>query len=500
MSATAPSVTPLSSDPVQQLDVVIVGAGLSGIGAAYRLREENPDVSYAVLEARDALGGTWDLFRYPGIRSDSDMYTLAFPFEPWTDPDAIASGEKILAYLKRTADKHGITEHVRFGHKVTRAEWDSTSQRWRITASTGSGDVVFEAKFVYACSGYYNYDEPYRAPIPGLDNFDGVTVHPQHWPRDLDVSGKRVVVIGSGATAVSLVPALADAGADVTMLQRTPTFLLSQPRRDPLNALLAGRLDDARRQALLRKKNMRLQWLLYRISQRAPQLTRKALNLGVATAAGREHVPSFNAPYDPWDQRMCIVPNGDFFSRLKAGDVRIVTDTIAQVEDKGIRTSSGQFLPADIIVTATGLAVQILGGAQLVVDGEPVDVSQRLIYRGCMLEGIPNAAVCIGYINASWGLRSDLSARFVARMVHELLTRRASAVIPRPPGGLERRPLLEMDSGYLRRAADLMPRRSRREPWTLRQDCIAEAKEMERPSLDEGLEWVYPGATGAEVA
>lgn len=490
MNASAPTTVSTVNELVggsTDFDVIIVGAGLSGIGAAYRLQEENPGIRYAVLEARDDLGGTWDLFRYPGIRSDSDMYTLAYPFEPWTHPDAIADGGEILAYLRSTSDKYGITQNIRFRQRVTSANWDSTDGRWSVTVDTPDGPATYTAAFVYACSGYYNYDEPYQADISGIEHFESDVIHPQHWPNDVPIPGRRVVIIGSGATAVSLAPALVKQGAQVVMLQRTPTFLLSQPRRDPINTFLTGRVSDARRHRILRAKNMRAQSILYKVAQGAPKVTRKILDRGVRLGAGAEHVKSFTPPYDPWDQRMCIVPNGDFFKALKAGDIDVVTDVIEHVEADGIRTKTGRFIPADVIVTATGLAVQVLGGATVSVDGEPVDLSQRLIYRGCMLEGVPNAAICIGYINASWGLRSDMSNRFVARMVSHLRSGENNVVTPVPPVGLDRRPLLEMDSGYLRRAADMLPRRSSQVPWTMRQDCIAEEKEMRQPNLTEEL-------------
>ena len=486
------------------VDVVIIGAGLSGIGAAYRLKEENPDASYLILEARADLGGTWDLFRYPGIRSDSDMYTLAFPFEPWTQPEAIASGQSILDYLRQTATKFGIGEHICYEHRVTAADFDSADALWTIRVSTPSGEREVRARFLYACSGYYNYDEPYRAEIPGLAEFGGQVIHPQHWPQNTDVSGRRVVIIGSGATAISLAPALAEEGADVTVLQRTPTFVITQPRRDPVaRALEAAKVSPQRRHAILRAKNTRLQWVLYQVSRRAPKLTRRALNAGVRAAAGAEHVPSFSAPYDPWDQRMCVVPDGDFFRAIKKGRVRMVTDVIEQVDAGGILTASGTYLPADVVVTATGLAVQLLGGAELSIDHDPVEVSERIIFRGCMLDGVPNFALCTGYINASWGLRADMSHRFVSRVVARLLKGSAAlgshhvqpvqgaSVTPRAPEGLTTRPLLEMDSGYMRRAAAILPRRSDQVPWTMRQDVVVESREMAHPSLDEGLEFRY---------
>lgn len=480
------------------LDVVVIGAGLSGIGAAYRIREENPDARVAVLEAREELGGTWSQFRYPGIRSDSDMYTLAFPFEPWRNERAIAPGGEILDYLRQTADKHGITPLIRFEHRVLHADWSTDDALWTLTVSTPDGEQTIRTHFVYACSGYYSYSDPYRADIPGIDSFAGQVVHPQFWPENLDVRGKRVVVIGSGATAVTLLPSLAELGADATMLQRTPSYVLAQPGRDPLRRLLGRRVPPERLHRVLRTKNIALQWGSYQFARKAPGVTRRLLDTGVRASAGGAHRPSFVAPYAPWDQRLCLVPDGDLFKTLKSGGATIVTDTIASVEKDGIRTNSGAFLPADIIVTATGLQVEILGGAQMSIDGEAVDVADRLVYRGCMLEGVPNAALCVGYINASWGLRSDLSNRFVARMIAHLRRGGYASATPTPPPGLDRRPLLEMDSGYLQRAASIMPRRSSSTPWTMRQNYLQEAREMKSPDVTIDVEFA-PARQGARA-
>lgn len=484
-----------TEDAPEVLDVVVVGAGLSGIGAAYRLRERMPDLELAVLEGRSSMGGTWDLFRYPGIRSDSDMYTLAFPFEPWRHEKAIADGADILQYIKDTAAKHGIDQLVRYDHKVVSANWSSSDAFWTLTVRTPQGVEEIRSRFVYACSGYYSYTDPYRADIPGLEAFTGQVVHPQFWPENLDVSGKRVVIIGSGATAITLVPALAAQGADVTMLQRTPSFVVAQPGRDPLARLLEGRVAPEKLHTALRWKNVAIQWGSYQLCRKAPGLARKALNANVRAFAGKSSVADFDAPYDPWDQRLCVVPDGDLFKAIKSGRAHVITDTIAEVEPHGIRTNGGTVIDADVIVTATGLQVELLGGAELRIDDEPVDVSDRVVYRGCMLEGIPNAGICVGYINASWGLRSDLSNRFIAKMVDHMRTHGYATVVPTPPGGLERRPLLEMDSGYLQRAAAIMPRRSERTPWTMRQDYLAEAREMRDPDVTVDVQF-----TKADVA
>lgn len=472
---------------VEHVDVVVVGAGLSGVGAACRIQEANPGVDYVVREARDALGGTWDQFPYPGVRTDSDMYTMSYPFAPWHQEKAIAAGEDILDYIRSTADAFGVSERIRLRHKVVSADWSSADAVWRLRVDTPDGEVETTAGFIHACSGYYSYAEPYAADIPALAEFAGQVVHPQFWPQDLDVAGRRVVVIGSGATAMTLVPALADLGAEVTMLQRTPTYVLAQPSRDPLAAALAKipdeRLSPQRKHAVMRAKNVAAQWASYQTARRLPRAARAVLRANVRQGAGAEHVDSFTAPYAPWDQRLCIVPDGDLFKAVKHGRARVVTDTIASVEPGGVRTGSGELFETDVIVTATGLAVELLGGASLRIDGEPVDVSQRLVYRGCMLEGVPNAALCVGYINASWSLRGDLSHRFVARMIQHLRDGRYRSATPVPPSGLGRRPLLEMDSGYLRRAADIMPRRSDAAPWTMRQNYLAEAREMRRPDV-----------------
>lgn len=481
------------------LDVVVIGAGLSGIGAGYRLTERMPDLKYAILERRPSLGGTWDLFRYPGIRSDSDMYTLAYPFEPWQHERAIAAGSDILGYIKHTATKYGIDEHIRYENEVVRGDWSSEDALWTLTVRTPDGEQEVRTRFVYACSGYYSYNEPYKADIPGIDDFGGTVIHPQFWPADLDVTGKRVTVIGSGATAITLVPALADAGADVTMLQRTPSFVLGQPGRDPLNRLLRGRVSDERRHAILRNKNVFLQWGSYQFARRAPKLTTRALRAGVRMSAGMSHMENFTAPYNPWDQRLCVVPDSDLFKVLKKDGAHVVTDTIERVEAGGIRTTSGTFIDADIIVTATGLSLEMLGGAEVFVDGDKVDLSERLAYRGCMLEGVPNVGMCVGYINASWGLRSDLSNRFIARVVEHMKSTGQDIATPTAPPGLERAPLLEMESGYLQRGAALMPRKAKTPPWTMRQDYLAEAREMKNPPVTTDMRYERSGAAGGSI-
>lgn len=478
-------------------DVIVVGAGISGINAAYRLQETDPDLSYVVLEGRDSIGGTWDLFKYPGLRSDSDMYTLGFPFEPWTGEKSIADGADILAYVKSTAAKYGIDQRIRLGHKVTHFSWDADEQLWTVTADTASGERALRARFVYLAAGYYSYDTPYRPTFAGESTFRGHVLHPQFWPEDLDYSGKRVVVIGSGATAVTLVPALVRGGAEhVTMLQRTPSYFLALPDKDPAAGALARILPTERAYAITRWRNAVQTVGFYQFAQRMPNLATKVLRGGARRAIGAEAYDErdFTPPYQPWDQRLCIVPNGDFFAAVRSGDAAVVTDTIEEFVPEGVRTSDGRVIEADIVVTATGLNLQLVGGAAFDVAGQRVDLSSHYVYRGCMVEGIPNAAMAVGYTNASWTLRSDLSARFFSRVVHHARQNGFAAFVPRVRGKrMPARPLLDLASGYIQRKAAELPKRGDRAPWSVRQNFLLDALEMRRARVDEELDYVRPG-------
>lgn len=484
------------------VDVLIIGAGISGIDAAYRIQERCPDLTYTVLEARDSVGGTWDLFRYPGIRSDSDIYTLSFPFNPWTGKDSIVGGDEILTYIRETTRRFGIDRHIRLGHRVQTAQWSTADERWTVQASTDQGPAVFEARFVVVSTGYYDYENPHDPGFSGAESFEGALVHPQFWPDDLPVSGKRVAVIGSGATAVTLVPALAERGATVTMIQRTPTYVLAQPRHDPVADVLRRILPATTAHQVLRAKNTALQWGLYQACRRAPRVMTRLLRRGAVTAVGSEQLVDrhLTPPYDPWDQRLCIAPHGDFFGALHRGSARIITGHIDHIVPEGVlvRAEGGrpELVEADVIVTATGLRIKLLGGIDVTLDGEPLAAAGRFAYNGAMLSGVPNLAFSVGYINLSWTMRSDLTARFVARVLRRLVDSGSAVVVPELPDDLTGLgpvgPLLDMQSGYLARAAATMPRATRRYPWAFAQNFVRDAWATNRADLDDGLRWRSP--------
>ncbi|CAL9415776.1 FAD-containing monooxygenase EthA [Actinosynnema sp. ALI-1.44] len=468
------------------LDVVIVGAGLSGIGAAYRLSTEHPGRTYAILEARDAIGGTWDLFRYPGVRSDSDMFTLGYPFAPWRDAKAIADGPSIRDYIRRTAAEHDIERHIRFRTKVVAADWSTAEQRWTLTLSDGG---TLTCGFLYACAGYYDYDRGHDPEFPGRESFAGRVVHPQFWPEDLDYAGKRVVIIGSGATAVTLVPAMADTAAHVTMLQRSPTWISPVPGRDKIADALRSALPADLAHRLARAKNIAFGTGFYQFCRRFPGAARNLLTkLSTKSlkdpAAVREH---FTPTYDPWDQRLCAIPDGDLFKAVNRGKASVVTDHIDEFVPEGIRLESGKVLPADIVVTATGLRLQAFGGIAPSVDGTPVDLSEQFVWRGAMITGLPNFAVCIGYTNASWTLRADLSSRLVCRVLDHLDRNGFSSVVPRPDRVMARQPLLDLASGYVQRSIGDFPGQGDRSPWRVRQNYVIDAVQTLRGEIGDQL-------------
>lgn len=480
-----------SSQPTN-VDVLIVGAGISGINAAYRLQERCPELTYALIEGRSRLGGTWDLFRYPGIRSDSDFFTLAFPFHPWTGRDAIVDGEAILDYLDEVVRTHGIAEHIRYDTTVHAADWSSQDARWTVSCTAGGEPTTMTARFVVACTGYYDYAAPYDPGFAGTEDFAGRLIHPQFWPDDVEVAGRRVAVIGSGATAITLVPALAERGAEVTMVQRTPTYVLSRPRRDVVADAARRILPPGAAHRAVRFKNTALQWSLYQFSRRFPDTMRGMLRRGAIARTGSEALVDehFTPPYAPWDQRLCIAPRGDFFAAIKGGRAAVVTGRIERFVPEGLRMDDGRTVEADVVVTATGLQIQLLGGIALSLDGEPVRGEETVVYRGAMLGGVPNLAFCVGYINLSWTMRADMTARLVARILRRLVDTGAAYVIPDPPADLGRTgPLLDMQSGYLARAADLMPRSTDTYPWAMKQNFFADAWSTNRADLDDGLRW-----------
>jgi monooxygenase len=486
------------------VDVLIVGAGLSGIGAACHLQTNAPGTSYAIVEAREASGGTWDLFRYPGVRSDSDMFTLGYAFRPWTAKESIVGGGQILRYLRETAADYGVDRHITYHCRVVQAEWSSSDARWTVTVEqTQSGERSQRTcGFLYLCSGYYRYDQGYTPQWAGLDDFAGQLVHPQQWPEDLDVTGRRVVVIGSGATAVTLVPALAATAAQVTMLQRSPSFFLSLPTHDPLDGLLRKVLPGRLAQQAIRRKNIRMATAVYQLCRKYPARMRKLLREGAAKRlpAGYDVDTHFNPAYDPWDQRMCMVPDGDFFGAVRSGKADIVTDHIEAFTASGIQLRSGAHLEADVIVTATGLNLSPLGAIGLAVDGEPVSVSEHVAYKGMMLEGVPNLAFAIGYTNASWTLKVDRVSAYVSRLLHFMAEKGYASVIPRLPSErMATSPFIDMTSGYFERSRHLLPRQGERAPWRLRQHYFKDAALFRGPIDEKNLEF-RPAAAIARAA
>ena len=461
--------------PVEHLDVLIVGAGISGIGAAYYLQRDHPQRSFALLEARAATGGTWDLFRYPGIRSDSDLHTFGYEFKPWRDEQSIASADRILAYLRETAAEHDIEGRVRLNSRVVSASWSSAEARWTVDVErtdTG-GSTTLTCTWLFCAGGYYRYDEGFTPRFEGRERFAGQIVHPQAWPEDLDTTGKQVVVIGSGATAVTLVPALAGTAGHVTMLQRTPSYVLPVPAEDRLANRLRRLLGEERAYPLIRRKNIAKGRLIWRFCQRHPDRARKLIRW-----VNTKHLPEgypvdehFNPPYGPWDQRLCAVPNGDLFRAIREGTAEVVTDRIATFTEHGVQLESGRELAADVIVTATGLNVQAFGGIRLTVDGAEVSLPETVAFKGMMLSGVPNLAYAIGYTNSSWTLKVGLLCEHFCRLLshmdaHGYDTCRPEVGDPAMPT----RPFLDFGAGYIRRSVDQLPKQGDRLPWLTSMD------------------------------
>ncbi|CAM3406806.1 FAD-containing monooxygenase EthA [Mycobacterium intermedium] len=476
----------------EHLDVVIVGAGISGVSAAWHLQDRCPTKSYVILEKRAAMGGTWDLFRYPGIRSDSDMHTLGFRFRPWTERQAIADGGPILEYVKSTAAMYGIDKHIRYNQKVVNADWSSAENRWTVQIDSNGEQRSITCSFLFLCSGYYNYEEGYSPKFAGSEDFTGAIIHPQHWPEDLDYEGKNIVVIGSGATAVTLVPALANSGAKhVTMLQRSPTYIVSQPKRDTIAERLNHYLPERMAYTAVRWKNVVRGAAVYGACQKWPRRMRKMF-MGLAKKQlpeGYDVRKHFGPHYNPWEQRLCVVPNGDLFRAIRHGKVDVVTETIDRFIPTGIRLNSGQEIAADIIITATGLNLLLFGGAGVSIDGEPVDVTKSVAYKGMMLSGIPNMAYTVGYTNASWTLKADLVSEFVCRLLNHMDANGfETVVVDRPGPDVEERPFMEFTPGYVLRSLDQLPKQGSRTPWRLNQNYLRDIRLIRRGKLeDEGL-------------
>jgi len=477
---------------LEHFDILIVGAGLSGIGSAVHLQQRCPGQRFAILEGRERLGGTWDLFRYPGVRSDSDMHTLGYAFKPWTDGQAIADGPSILQYIQDTAREHLLLPHIRLGHRVVEAAWSSGEARWLLTVERGPAkeQLKLSCSFLWVCSGYYNYAHGYTPDFPGLAQFTGRVVHPQHWPADLDYRGQRVVVVGSGATAMTLVPAMAREAAQVTMLQRSPTYVVARPRRDALANALRWALPGRLAYGLTRWKNVALGLFFFRLAKRRPERVKAAIVDAVAAALPKafDVQTHFTPRYKPWDQRVCLVPDGDLFRGIRGGKVHVVTDTVQAFEPQGIRLGSGDLLKADLVVTATGLDLLGFGGIAISVDGKRVEIGKTMSYKGMMLAGVPNLAYVVGYTNASWTLKSDLTGAFVCRVLRHMQRTGEGICVPKLPAAtVQRRPWVDFSSGYIQRSLGQFPVQGSSTPWLLNQNYLRDLLDLRFGALKDGV-------------
>jgi cation diffusion facilitator CzcD-associated flavoprotein CzcO len=476
----------------EHVEVLIVGAGISGVAAACHLTRDLPSRTYHLLERREGLGGTWDLFRFPGVRSDSDIHTFGFNFRPWSGTRVLADGASIRNYVSSTAAEYGVPRHISFGRTVVRASWSSAETRWRVEAvdEASGATEVWTCAFLIMCTGYYDYDHGYRPEFAGENDFAGTIVHPQHWPADLDYRGKRVVVIGSGATAVTLVPAMAEDAAHVTMLQRSPSYIVSVPARDKISEGLRRVLPESIVYRLIRTRNIAIQRAIYAFAQRRPALARKLLTADARRRLGDDaDLSHFTPRYDPWDQRLCIVPDGDLFAAVRAGRAEIVTDTIGTFTPDGIRLTSGAELPADLIVAATGLQVLTMGGAEIVVDGTRIAINRLLTYKGVLVEDVPNAAAVFGYTNASWTLKADLACEYVVRLLKHMDEHGYAQVVARAAADerSDRSVWSSLKSGYVRRGDDQLPRQGKRTPWVVRNNYLRDAPMLRRSAIDDGI-------------
>ncbi|KQW72059.1 FAD-containing monooxygenase EthA [Phenylobacterium sp. Root77] len=475
----------------EHFDVLIVGAGLSGIGAGYHLQSNSPGKTYAILEGRQASGGTWDLFRYPGIRSDSDMYTLGYAFKPWREAKAIADGPSILKYVRDTAAENGIDRHIRYGHQVKSASWSSADARWTVEALVGPNKdaVRLTCNFLFMCTGYYDYAEGYTPPFAGTDQFQGQIVHPQKWPEDLDYSGKKVVVIGSGATAVTLVPEMAKTAAHVTMLQRSPTYVVSRPAEDAAANWLRAKLPAKLAYGITRWRNVLFGMLFFNLARKKPEKTKAQIIDMVRQHLGPDYdvATHFTPRYNPWDQRLCLVPDADLFDAIKDGSASVVTDQIDSFTSTGLKLKSGQELDADVVVTATGLKLQLLSGLQVSVDGQPVNMANTMSYKGMMYSGVPNLASAFGYTNASWTLKCDLTCEYVCRLLNHMDRTGQPICTPKPDPTVGEAPWLDFSSGYVQRSIDQFPKQGTKKPWKLHQNYALDLVSLRFGAVDDGV-------------
>ena len=487
--------------PRPDVDVLIVGAGVSGIGAGCHIERSLPGTTYAILEAREAIGGTWDLFRYPGIRSDSDLHTFGYAFKPWTNRQSIADGPAIRSYVTEAAEEYGVDSHIRFGHKVVSCDWSSEESIWTVEATVASSGepVTLTARWLFCATGYYSYDHGNTPHFEGAERFTGRIIHPQGWPEDLDYTGKRVVVIGSGATAVTLVPAMAKDAGHVVMLQRSPTYVVAVPAQDPVANFLKRHLSPTRAYAITRRKNIIFQRLQWTLSRRWPRFMRWLLTKLVTRQLpdGYDVATHFTPKYNPWDQRLCSVPDGDLFEAIKDGSASVVTDRIRSFTESGIELESGGHLDADIIVTATGLDLLAFGGVAASIDGEPVEISKTIAYRGMMLSGVPNFNYAIGYTNASWTLKVDLVCDYVCRVLAHMDSFGYASCMPvNDDPGMKTRPLLDFDAGYVQRSLHLFPREGERDPWELSMNYLKDRRMLRDVQIEDGLLRFTPAAAG----
>lgn len=490
----------MNSSSIEHVDVLIIGAGISGIGAAHYLRTMQPGKTFTILEARHEIGGTWDLFRYPGIRSDSDLHTFSYEFKAWENEKAIASADAIMAYLRETVAENGIRESIRFGHKVISAAWSTEDARWLVEIERDGERITMSCGWFFCASGYYRYDEGFTPEFPGRERFTGRIVHPQHWPEDLDYRSKRVVIIGSGATAVTLVPAMAETAGHVTMLQRSPTYIVPVPSEDRIANTLPKLIGRDRAYAITRRKNVAKQRLVWRLCQQYPSAARRLIRHLNARQlpAGYPVDEHFRPAYDPWDQRLCAVPDADMFKAIREGRASVVTDQIETFTERGIRLRSGRELEADIIVTATGLNLLAFGGISFSVDGVPVDVSDKVAFKGFLLSDVPNFAYVFGYTNSSWTLKVGLICEHFCRLLAHMDANGHTVCYPRLPGSMPTKPLLEVTAGYVKRSVDQFPRQGADGPWRTSMDYRGDYKTLrEGPVDDANLCFVSPVAAGA---